>query len=95
MANSTRDLQRIIRREEKSRPYRKAVGTISDGRLISCYAVSTLIVALCIYEIIAGDEIAGGSLTYILLAAAAVIFSVVITVRNNEAKAASSKKKHK
>ena len=95
MANSIRDLQRNIRREERSRPYRRAAGTISGGRLISCYGVSAVIVALCIYEIIVGDDIVGGNFTYILLAAAAVIFSAVITIRNNEAKGASSRKKHK
>jgi len=95
MANSTRDLQRNVRREERSRPYRRAAGTISNGRLISCYLASAVIVALCIYGIIAQEDIVGGSFTYVLLAAAAVIFSVVITVRNNEAKAANSKKKQK
>ncbi len=95
MANSTRDLERNIRREERSKPYRKAGGTISDGRLISCYVVSAVIVALCIYEIFAGDEIVGGNFTYIFLAVAAVVFSVVITVRNKEARSASSHKKHK
>lgn len=95
MANSTRDLERNIRREERNKPYRKAAGTISNGRLLSCYVVSAVIVALCIYEIIVEEDIVGGNFTYIFLAAAAVIFSVVITVRNNRAKAAAPGKKHK
>ena len=95
MANSTRSLQRKDRSRKRSSTYRKAGGTISDGRLLSCYIVSAAIVIICIYELAVGDDIAGGEFTYVFLAAAAVVLSVVITVRNNKAKAAAKGKKRK
>lgn len=96
MVNNTRQLERINRREKRNRQYRRAAGTISDGRLISCYVASAVIVGLCLYEIFAGkDEVVGDSATYVFLAVIAVVFSVSITVRNRRAKRDSAAKKRK
>lgn len=96
MANNTRNLEYNSRREKRDRQYRKAGGTIFDGRLLSCYAASAVIVGLCLYEFFTGkDDIIGGGISYIFLAVVAIVLSVYITVRNRAAKKAAERKKHK
>ena len=95
MANTSKDLQRNVRREERSKPYKKSAGVISEGRLFSVYLVSAIIVGLCIYEFFKGDEILGGNVTYAFLGVLAIAASIIITLRNNEAKKASAHKRKK
>lgn len=75
--------QNVIQREKN----KKGNGTITKVQLISCYAVSALIVVLCIIEAMKPETIAQeNQVMYYILAVVGVAFSVGITIRNNKAK---------
>lgn len=64
---------------------KKNDGTISGGRLLSCYVASALIVLLCVMEALKPETQEAGDVgLYVLLAVLGVLFSVFITIRSRK-----------